>query len=311
MNYYEILEIDPESTTPQIKLHYYRLAKKYHPDKHNGDLKKQEHFKRLSEAYSTLSNPRKRYLYDIQLTLKDLDYIKQLSSLNLQFSDEELLILHSYYTKVRNSTEVKFLELLFKSFPADVKHRVYQKINELKRGNFTESSTPSCMVLTDISHQKLINCEKLTEAYKIQLYRSLSDVYETKCKEIRIILSDRTWILFITHSDYQITFTNNGYPLVLSIETVSDSNYHIDGHDLHLSYESNLYEHYYVRYQQIQLPHNRICTHDKQDCVLENRGLKDPLTNRRGQLFIHQKLNLVLSEDSLKRYKHAIKQIFQ
>ena len=167
------------------------------------------------------------------------------------------------------------------------------------------------MVLTDISHQKRIDCEKLTEPYKIQLYRSLSDVYDNQCKEIRIALSNRIWTLFITHSDYQITFVNNGYPLVLSIETVGDSNYHIDGHDLHLSYESNLYEHYYVRYQQIKLPHRRTCVHDKQNRVLENRGLIDPLTNRRGQLFIHQKLNLVLSDDSLKRYKHVIKQVFQ
>jgi len=316
MNYYEILEVDPESTTPQIKHHYYRLAKQYHPDKHNGDLRKQEYFKRLSEAYSTLSNPRKRYLYDIQLTLADLDYIKQASFLNIQFSDEELLILHSYYQKVRNSTEVKFLELLFKSFPSDLKQRVYQKINELKQAHApTDTGSGSGDIssrtaLTHTFHQKLINCEKLMEPYTIRLFRPLSDVYDNRCKEIRMVLSNRVWILFITHSDYRIEFVNNGYALVLSVETTCDSSYHIDGHDLHMSYESNLYEHYYIRFQRIQLPHNRTCVHDRRERVLENKGLRDPLTNHRGRLFIHQKLNLVLPDDSLQKYRQIIKQIF-
>ena len=54
MDYYKILEIDKNSTTREIKKHYYKLAKKYHPDKNNGIS--DENFKLLSEAYSTLSN---------------------------------------------------------------------------------------------------------------------------------------------------------------------------------------------------------------------------------------------------------------
>ena len=72
MNYYEILEISSNSDTRSIKKHYYQLSKKYHPDKNNG--KSDEKFKLLSEAYSTLSNPKKRYLYDIKLI-----YLKILS----------------------------------------------------------------------------------------------------------------------------------------------------------------------------------------------------------------------------------------
>ena len=54
MNYYQILQVDRNATTKQIKKHYYKLARQYHPDKHNGDLKKCEEFKLLSEAYTTL-----------------------------------------------------------------------------------------------------------------------------------------------------------------------------------------------------------------------------------------------------------------
>ena len=56
MNYYQILNIQQNATTKEIKKHYYQLAKKYHPDKHNGDKLKCEEFKLLSEAYSTFTS---------------------------------------------------------------------------------------------------------------------------------------------------------------------------------------------------------------------------------------------------------------
>ena len=70
MNYYQILNIDNNSSTQKIRKHYYRLAKLYHPDKNNGSNQNIEDFKLLSEAYTTLSNPKKRYLYDLKLQLK-------------------------------------------------------------------------------------------------------------------------------------------------------------------------------------------------------------------------------------------------
>ena len=69
MNYYQILNIDQCCSTKEIKKHYYRMAKQYHPDK-NKNIS-DENFKYLSEAYTTLSNPKKRYIYDLKLKLKD------------------------------------------------------------------------------------------------------------------------------------------------------------------------------------------------------------------------------------------------
>ena len=65
MNYYQILNVDIDSSTKEIRKHYYKLALKYHPDK-NKDLESSEKFKILSEAYSILSNPKK----DIYMILK-------------------------------------------------------------------------------------------------------------------------------------------------------------------------------------------------------------------------------------------------
>ncbi len=62
MNYYEILQVTPESDLSQIKAAYRRLARKYHPDVNPSGAKK---FKLISKAYDTLSNEAKRKEYDI------------------------------------------------------------------------------------------------------------------------------------------------------------------------------------------------------------------------------------------------------
>lgn len=59
-NYYEILGIDKKAGKEEIKKAYHKLAHKYHPDK-GGDASK---FKEVSEAYSVLSDDRKRAEYD-------------------------------------------------------------------------------------------------------------------------------------------------------------------------------------------------------------------------------------------------------
>ena len=128
MDYYEILEIDKNSTTDQIKKHYYQLAKKYHPDKSESD--NSEQFKYLSEAYSVLSNPKKRYLYDLELLLIILNIINE--SFNVKFTDEELILLHNYYSKLMDSTEIKFLKLLYNSFPKNVRKEINKKILKYK-----------------------------------------------------------------------------------------------------------------------------------------------------------------------------------
>ena len=313
MNYYELLELDPESSIRDIKLHYYRMAKKCHPDKHSGNLEKQEHFKKVSEAYSVLSNPRKRYIYDLKLSLEGIESAKKWNDyLNLHFSDEELLILHSYYTKIRSSTEIKFLELLFQSLPSSLRERVYQKINELRRqgSEGPEKGPTRCTQLIDISHQKVIDCTDLRESYTIKLCRSLRDVYKNVGKEIQLRLGNCIWTILVTHSDYQITFWNHGFPLILSIETTQDNMYHINGCDLHLTYTQDLYEHYYIQHQLIQLPDNTIFTHNKQMNVIEGLGLLSPETHKRGRLLIHQDLTLKLSEESLRKHHSIIKEIF-
>jgi DnaJ-class molecular chaperone len=62
--YYSILQVARNTSDTDIKKSFRKLSKEYHPDKNpNGE----EHFKKINEAYSTLSDKKKRAEYDYQL----------------------------------------------------------------------------------------------------------------------------------------------------------------------------------------------------------------------------------------------------
>ncbi|MEK7079852.1 MAG: molecular chaperone DnaJ [Patescibacteria group bacterium] len=59
-NYYEVLGVDKKATSDDIKKAFRKLAQKHHPDK-GGDESK---FKEITEAYSILSDDKRRREYD-------------------------------------------------------------------------------------------------------------------------------------------------------------------------------------------------------------------------------------------------------
>jgi molecular chaperone DnaJ len=61
---YSVLGVSREATADEIKRAYRKLARKYHPDRNQGDKESEERFKEVQEAYDTLSDPEKRKQYD-------------------------------------------------------------------------------------------------------------------------------------------------------------------------------------------------------------------------------------------------------
>lgn len=64
-DYYDILSVSKDANEEEIKKSYRKLALKYHPDK-NDTPGTAEAFKRISNAYATLSDKEKRRQYDLQ-----------------------------------------------------------------------------------------------------------------------------------------------------------------------------------------------------------------------------------------------------
>ena len=65
MDFYVILGVSPEASLGEVKRAYKRLARRYHPDINPGDREAEAFFRRVTEAYETLSDADRRQQYDV------------------------------------------------------------------------------------------------------------------------------------------------------------------------------------------------------------------------------------------------------
>jgi molecular chaperone DnaJ len=64
-DYYEVLDVEKSASENDIKKAYKKKAMQYHPDRYKGDkAEAEEKFKELNEAYSILSDPSQKQIYD-------------------------------------------------------------------------------------------------------------------------------------------------------------------------------------------------------------------------------------------------------
>src|SRR5262249_24860015 len=63
-DYYKALGVSKTAKPAEVKAAYRKLARKYHPDANKGDSSAEERFKEISEAYSVLSDEKRRKEYD-------------------------------------------------------------------------------------------------------------------------------------------------------------------------------------------------------------------------------------------------------
>lgn len=100
MNYYKILEVDRDASPEIIEKAYKTLAKKYHPDLQESNIKQEaeEKLKLINEAYEVLSNPDSRLKYDE--TLKE----NELSEEDFNRLSEENRNLYNEINILKNNT---------------------------------------------------------------------------------------------------------------------------------------------------------------------------------------------------------------
>lgn len=64
--YYKLFDMDRQTFDKNaLRKAYYRLAKKYHPDKNPGDKEAEKKFKEITHAFEILNDDQKRKVYDM------------------------------------------------------------------------------------------------------------------------------------------------------------------------------------------------------------------------------------------------------
>jgi len=63
-NYYDVLGVGPKASEKDIRQAYRKLTREHHPDVNQGNKASEEKFKQINEAYTVLSDSKKRSKYD-------------------------------------------------------------------------------------------------------------------------------------------------------------------------------------------------------------------------------------------------------
>lgn len=115
-NFYDILEVNINSTQDEIKSAYRNLARKYHPDV-NKSADAIEKFKKITAAYETLSDKSKREQYDILNGIFKTEEIKKKNNKeNVPPPKDEKQPTPAYDRKNKKSEFVKILKLWFSKY---------------------------------------------------------------------------------------------------------------------------------------------------------------------------------------------------
>ncbi|CAN8235644.1 unnamed protein product [Cochlearia groenlandica] len=153
-SYYDVLGVAVDSSPENIRRAYHKLAMKWHPDRWTKDgLKSCEakrKFQQIQEAYSVLSDQRKRSMYDAGLydNQEDdgyYDFVEEMVSLMSQTKKEEKQYsLEELQTMVDDMIYDFSSEPLFQNQPMDMSFDMNQPIDWSSHMSLPFSSFELC-----------------------------------------------------------------------------------------------------------------------------------------------------------------------
>uniref|UniRef100_A0A6C0L025 J domain-containing protein n=1 Tax=viral metagenome TaxID=1070528 RepID=A0A6C0L025_9ZZZZ len=184
LNHYEVLELNIDCTKVDIKKSFRRLSLLYHPDKNDGD---DEHFKRIREAYDVLYDDQERQIYNLKLIFQDI-----------QFTEEDIQTLRSYYHQIIHSKEYKLMKLLYSSIPREFKERIWKKYKQKKNKDKQIIVAPKSIDITELYNDEHIN-----------LCITYDDYRKNVLKVIHVHTKNGYYYLYIRGQKEDIRLNNN------------------------------------------------------------------------------------------------------
>ena len=252
MDLYELLEIKEEDFNMDIlKKQYHKMCLKHHPDK-GGDV---NHFKLIQEAYETLSNDKKRAMYD---RYKRFSFLK-----DYNFSDEELQEMNKYYEELLQNENVRLATTLYKTLPPQVKER----LNSMKDFIFNYDKKDKKEISKSIViPAKFIDITGLNEDFYIEVNVGLEDSYKRILKRITIKSKYGIYYLFLRDFNHNV-YLYNKYSFVLKLRTKDNEKFIRKNNDLIMIYKPKIHELFNHTILDIVLP-------DKKQLLLNIYDLK-------------------------------------
>ncbi|MCK9446940.1 DnaJ domain-containing protein [bacterium] len=332
-DYYNVLGVDKNSSSSDIKMSYRQLALKYHPDKNNGDKESENRFKHISEAYQILSDKNKKNQYDKQSPYGK-DYNPNYANFGFGFDFDDILNQFGFhfggpgtfgqknkYEEFKENLDINVnvvisLRDVYKAEPIEIKYKRYVHCDDCDGTGFDrESDSDVCEMCDGSGHNFLQGaCEYC---------RGTGKVFTGTCKKCdgeKVILKDENFnINNIHHVRSSFTEILNGFghqskyfrnkkgKVIMSLVYESLPNYDVSKenlliYNLDVHYQDvidgNKFEFVLLNDEKIEIEIPKK-TKDKDKIILKEKGLcQNAITDKRGDLVFL--INVIVDYDKIK-----------
>jgi hypothetical protein len=137
-NLYEVLGVSKTATPSEIKVAYFREAKKHHPDLNPGDKDATVRFQKLAAAYEILSDPVKRANYDQYGDSSETRTYSRQSSNNQQDNNQTSSTSSTHAEDVFNSVkeDMEIIAEVVQMYVEDMKVEIEYVVTSLRSGDY-------------------------------------------------------------------------------------------------------------------------------------------------------------------------------